>query len=292
MKAPKTFAIWANLDKKESSLLLVSILDWAKQNDLEVFLPSSLEKISEITKNFNFSYFKEDESVPSVDFFLSLGGDGTLLSAVRNAREKSIPVLGVHLGELGFLSITTPDNIISKLNAILKGNYSIEERIVLNAKISNSEKIYFATNDLVIQNQNSYRITSLSFSVNDQEVGQYKSDGIIVSTPTGSTAYSLSAGGPIVQPDVFSILVTPIAPHSLTSRPLVLPSNVKITFDFQGSSETSLNLICDGQQIIHFSKNETITIVKSSNNLKFITFDDYDYYEILRKKMGWGKRGV
>ncbi|MEK9746086.1 MAG: NAD(+)/NADH kinase [Pelagibacteraceae bacterium] len=292
MKAPKTFAIWANLDKKESSLLLVSILDWAKQNNLEVFLPSSLEKISEITKNFNFSYFKEDESVPSVDFFLSLGGDGTLLSAVRNAREKSIPVLGVHLGELGFLSITTPDNIISKLNAILKGNYSIEERIVLNAKISNSEKIYFATNDLVIQNQNSYRITSLSFSVNDQEVGQYKSDGIIVSTPTGSTAYSLSAGGPIVQPDVFSILVTPIAPHSLTSRPLVLPSNVKITFDFQGSSETSLNLICDGQQIIHFSKNETITIVKSSNNLKFITFDDYDYYEILRKKMGWGKRGV
>lgn len=292
MKAPKTFAIWANLDKKESSLLLVSILDWAKQNNLEVFLPSSLEKISEITKNFNFSYFKEDESVPSVDFLLSLGGDGTLLSAVRNAREKSIPVLGVHLGELGFLSITTPDNIISKLNAILKGNYSIEERIVLNAKISNSEKIYFATNDLVIQNQNSYRITSLSFSVNDQEVGQYKSDGIIVSTPTGSTAYSLSAGGPIVQPDVFSILVTPIAPHSLTSRPLVLPSNVKITFDFQGSSETSLNLICDGQQIIHFSKNETITIVKSSNNLKFITFDDYDYYEILRKKMGWGKRGV
>lgn len=292
MKAPKTFAIWANLDKKESSLLLVSILDWAKQNNLEVFLPSSLEKISEITKNFNFSYFKEDESVPSVDFFLSLGGDGTLLSAVRNAREKSIPVLGVHLGELGFLSITTPDNIISKLNAILMGNYSIEERIVLNAKISNSEKIYFATNDLVIQNQNSYRITSLSFSVNDQEVGQYKSDGIIVSTPTGSTAYSLSAGGPIVQPDVFSILVTPIAPHSLTSRPLVLPSNVKITFDFQGSSETSLNLICDGQQIIHFSKNETITIVKSSNNLKFITFDDYDYYEILRKKMGWGKRGV
>lgn len=292
MKAPKTFAIWANLDKKESSLLLVSILDWAKQNNLEVFLPSSLEKISEITKNFNFSYFKEDESVPSVDFLLSLGGDGTLLSAVRNAREKSIPVLGVHLGELGFLSITTPDNIISKLNAILMGNYSIEERIVLNAKISNSEKIYFATNDLVIQNQNSYRITSLSFSVNDQEVGQYKSDGIIVSTPTGSTAYSLSAGGPIVQPDVFSILVTPIAPHSLTSRPLVLPSNVKITFDFQGSSETSLNLICDGQQIIHFSKNETITIVKSSNNLKFITFDDYDYYEILRKKMGWGKRGV
>ena len=292
MKAPKTFAIWANLDKKESSLLLVSILDWAKQNNLEVFLPSSFEKISEITKNFNFSYFKEDESAPSVDFLLSLGGDGTLISAVRNAREKSIPVLGVHLGGLGFLSITTPDNIISKLNAILKGNYSIEERIVLNAKISNSEKIYFATNDLVIQNQNSYRITSLSFSVNDQEVGQYKSDGIIVSTPTGSTAYSLSAGGPIIQPDVFSILVTPIAPHSLTSRPLVLPSNVKITFDFQGSSETSLNLICDGQQIIHFSNNETITIVKSSNNLKFITFDDYDYYEILRKKMGWGKRGV
>jgi len=292
MKAPKTFAIWANLDKKESSLLLVSILDWAKQNNLEVFLPSSFEKISEITKNFNFSYFKEDESAPSVDFLLSLGGDGTLISAVRNAREKSIPVLGVHLGGLGFLSITTPDNIISKLNAILKGNYSIEERIVLNAKISNSEKIYFATNDLVIQNQNSYRITSLSFRVNDQEVGQYKSDGIIVSTPTGSTAYSLSAGGPIIQPDVFSILVTPIAPHSLTSRPLVLPSNVKITFDFQGSSETSLNLICDGQQIIHFSKNETITIVKSSNNLKFITFDDYDYYEILRKKMGWGKRGV
>jgi NAD+ kinase len=102
----------------------------------------------------------------------------------------------------------------------------------------------------------------------------------------------LSAGGPIVQPDVFSILVTPIAPHSLTSRPLVLPSDVKIKFDFKGSSENSLNLICDGQQIINFSKNETLSIAKSSNNLKFITFDDYDYYETLREKMGWGKRGI
>lgn len=292
MKAPKTFAIWANLDKKESSLLLVSILDWAKKNNLEAFLPSSFEKISEVTKGYNFSYFQSDKSIPSVDFLLCLGGDGTLISAVRNLREKSIPVLGVHLGGLGFLSNTTPINIIAKLDDMLKGNYSIEERIVLNAKLSDSEKIYFATNDLVIQNKNSYRITSLSFSVNNKLVGQYKSDGIIVSTPTGSTAYSLSAGGPIVQPDVFSILVTPIAPHSLTSRPLVLPSDVKIQFDFKGSSENSLNLICDGQQIINFSKNETLSIAKSSNNLKFITFDDYDYYETLRKKMGWGKRGI
>ena len=119
----------------------------------------------------------------------------------------------------------------------------------------------------------------------------YKSDGIIISTPTGSTAYSLSSGGPIVQPDVFSIIVTPIAPHSLTSRPLVLPPDVEIEFRFNGHSEKELKLICDGQHIEHFTDESIVKIRQAKNHLKFITFNDYDYYQTLKTKMVWGKRG-
>ena len=134
-------------------------------------------------------------------------------------------------------------------------------------------------------------MTSLSLFIDNQHVSDYKSDGIIISTPTGSTAYSLSSGGPIVQPDVFSIVVTPIAPHSLTSRPLVLPSNVEVEFRFSEESENDLKLIADGQNIINFTKGSTVKLSQANHHLKFITFKDYNYYETLKNKMIWGKRG-
>ena len=134
-------------------------------------------------------------------------------------------------------------------------------------------------------------MTSLSLFIDNQHVSDYKSDGIIISTPTGSTAYSLSSGGPIVQPDVFSIVITPIAPHSLTSRPLVLPSDVEVEFRFSKESENDLKLIVDGQNIINFTKSSTVKLSQANHHLKFITFKDYNYYETLKNKMIWGKRG-
>ncbi|MDG2287882.1 MAG: NAD(+)/NADH kinase [Candidatus Marinimicrobia bacterium] len=285
---PKSFAIWANPRKKEVPGLVHEVMLWAGNNDITLFLPNSLKHL-EIASNH--SNFYDSTTPPNVDFLLCLGGDGTLIAGVRIFSKPTIPVLGVHIGGLGFLAQITPKELTEKLDMIKDDDFTTQERLVLNAKISNNDHSYFAINDFVVQNETAYRVTSLSLYIDGKHVSDYKSDGIIISTPTGSTAYSLSSGGPIVQPDVFSIVVTPIAPHSLTSRPLVLPADVNIEFRFNGDSEKELKLIADGQNIENFTNNSTVKIFQAQHHLKFITFEDYDYYQTLKTKMVWGKRG-
>ena len=285
---PKSFAIWANPRKKEVPGLVHEVMLWAGNNDITLFLPNSLKHL-EIASNH--SNFYDSTTPPNVDFLLCLGGDGTLIAGVRIFSKPTIPVLGVHIGGLGFLAQITPKELTEKLDMIKDDDFTTQERLVLNAKISNNDHSYFAINDFVVQNETAYRVTSLSLYIDGKHVSDYKSDGIIISTPTGSTAYSLSSGGPIVQPDVFSIVVTPIAPHSLTSRPLVLPADVNIEFRFNGDSEKELKLIADGQNIENLTNNSTVTIFQAQHHLKFITFEDYDYYQTLKTKMVWGKRG-
>ena len=285
---PKSFAIWANPRKKEVPGLVHEVMLWAGNNDITLFLPNSLKHL-EIASNH--SNFYDSTTPPNVDFLLCLGGDGTLIAGVRIFSKPTIPVLGVHIGGLGFLAQITPKELTEKLDMIKDDDFTTQERLVLNAKISNNDHSYFAINDFVVQNETAYRVTSLSLYIDGKHVSDYKSDGIIISTPTGSTAYSLSSGGPIVQPDVFSIVVTPIAHHSLTSRPLVLPAAVNIEFRFNGDYEKELKLIADGQNIENFTNNSTVKIFQAQHHLKFITFEDYDYYQTLKTKMVWGKRG-
>jgi len=284
----KSFAIWANAEKKQVPALVQNTIKWANDNNLKVYLADRLKSI-DITNN-NISYFST-KNPPEVDFLLCLGGDGTLISGVRIFSNPSVPVLGVHLGGLGFLAQITPEVLIDKLDSVKKEEFKIQDRLVLSAKISDNDNSFFAVNDFVVQNETSFRVTSLSLYIDNQHVSDYKSDGIIISTPTGSTAYSLSSGGPIVQPDVFSIVITPIAPHSLTSRPLVLPSDVEVEFRFNEESEDNLKLIVDGQNIINFTKDSTVKLSQAKHHLRFITFTDYNYYETLKNKMIWGKRG-
>ena len=285
---PKSFAIWANPGKKEVPGLVHEVMLWAKDNNIKLFLPDSLEHLKIAS---NHSNFYDSNVPPDVDFLLCLGGDGTLIAGVRIFSNPTVPVLGVHIGGLGFLAQITPKELTEKLNMIKNGESTTQERLVLDAQISNSDKSHFAINDFVVQNEIAYRVTSLSLYIDGKHVSDYKSDGIIISTPTGSTAYSLSSGGPIVQPDVFSIIVTPIAPHSLTSRPLVLPADVDIEFRFNGDSEKELKLISDGQNIENFTNDSTVKISQAKHHVKFITFEDYDYYQTLKTKMVWGKRG-
>ena len=283
----KSFAIWANAEKEQVPALVQSTIKWANDNNLEVYLADRLKSID---VDSEISYFSS-QNPPEVDFLLCFGGDGTLISGVRIFSDPSVPVLGVHLGGLGFLAQITPEVLIDKLESVKKNEFKIQDRLVLSAKISGNEDSYYAVNDFVVQNETSFRVTSLSLFIDNQHVSDYKSDGIIISTPTGSTAYSLSSGGPIVQPDVFSIVITPIAPHSLTSRPLVLPSDVEVEFRFSKESENDLKLIVDGQNIINFTKTSTVKLSQANHHLKFITFEDYNYYETLKNKMIWGKRG-
>ena len=283
----KSFAIWANAEKEQVPALVQSTIKWANDNNLEVYLADRLKSID---VGSEVSYFSS-QNPPEVDFLLCFGGDGTLISGVRIFSDPSVPVLGVHLGGLGFLAQITPEVLIDKLESVKNNEFKIQDRLVLSAKISGNEDSYYAVNDFVVQNETSFRVTSLSLFIDNQHVSDYKSDGIIISTPTGSTAYSLSSGGPIVQPDVFSIVITPIAPHSLTSRPLVLPSDVEVEFRFSEESENDLKLIADGQNIINLTKASTVKLSQANHHLKFITFEDYNYYETLKNKMIWGKRG-
>ena len=283
----KSFAIWANAEKDQVPALVQNTLKWANNNNLEVYLADRLKSVD---VGSEVSYFSS-QNPPEVDFLLCFGGDGTLISGVRIFSDPSVPVLGVHLGGLGFLAQINPEVLIDKLESIKNNEFKIQDRLVLSAKISGNEESYYAVNDFVVQNETSFRVTSLSLFIDNKHVSDYKSDGIIISTPTGSTAYSLSSGGPIVQPDVFSIVITPIAPHSLTSRPLVLPSNVEVEFRFNEESENDLKLISDGQNIINFTKGSTVKLSQANHHLKFITFKDYNYYETLKNKMIWGKRG-
>ena len=283
----KSFAIWANAEKKQVPALVQSTLKWANDNNLEVHLADRLKSIDIDT---DVTYFSSQKP-PEVDFLLCFGGDGTLISGVRIFSNPTVPILGVHLGGLGFLAQITPEVLIDKLDCVKNGEFKIQDRLVLSANISGNNSSFYAVNDFVVQNETSFRVTSLSLFIDNQHVSDYKSDGIIISTPTGSTAYSLSSGGPIVQPDVFSIVITPIAPHSLTSRPLVLPSDVEVEFRFNQDSENNLKLIADGQNIINFTKDSTVKLSQAKHHLKFITFKDYNYYETLKKKMIWGKRG-
>ena len=283
----KSFAIWANAEKEQVPALVQNAIKWANVNNLEVYLADRLKSIDVYSE---VSYFSS-QNPPEVDFLLCFGGDGTLISGVRIFSDLSVPVLGVHLGGLGFLAQITPEVLLDKLESLKNNEFKIQDRLVLSAKISGNEESYYAVNDFVVQNETSFRVTSLSLFIDNQHVSDYKSDGIIISTPTGSTAYSLSSGGPIVQPDVFSIVITPIAPHSLTSRPLVLPSDVEVEFRFSEESENDLKLIVDGQNIINFTKGSTVKLSQANYHLKFITFKDYNYYETLKNKMVWGKRG-
>ena len=280
----KSFAIWANAEKKQVPALVQSTIKWANDNNLKVYLADRLKSID---VDSEVSYFSS-QNPPEVDFLLCFGGDGTLISGVRIFSDPSVPVLGVHLGGLGFLAQITPEVLTDKLESVKNNEFKIQDRLVLSAKISGNEDSFYAVNDFVVQNETSFRVTSLSLFIDNQHVSDYKTDGIIISTPTGSTAYSLSSGGPIVQPDVFSIVITPIAPHSLTSRPLVLPSDVEVEFRFSEESENDLKLIADGQNIINFTKASTVKLSQAHHHLKFITFKDYNYYETLKNKMIWG----
>lgn len=283
----KSFAIWANADKKQVPELVSKTVRWAEKNNLNVHLPAKLKSIA---SSKNVSFYEPNEP-PLVDFLLCFGGDGTLIAGVRIFNNHNVPILGVHLGGLGFLAQITSDVLLEKLDAINNNDFKIQDRLILSAEVSNDNQKYYAINDFVVQNEISFRVTSLSLYINDKHVSDYKSDGIIISSPTGSTAYSLSSGGPIVQPDVFSIVITPIAPHSLTSRPLVLPPDVEVEFRFSEESEENLNLIVDGQNIIKFSKESKVMLRQAKHQLKFITFKDYDYYKTLKSKMVWGRRG-
>jgi len=288
---PKSFGVWGNTDKESFWEILPDILSWAGKKGLVAYLTTRIldhENGSTLTSKKIRS--KDDMSV--LDFMLVLGGDGTFLSLARAIEHRNTPILGIHLGDLGFLAKVTLKDLFVRLDQVANGDFIVEKRILVKASIKkNGQTIHHVgLNDFVLSNGQSHRMLNATVSVNGHLVGNYRSDGLIIATPTGSTAYSLSAGGPIVTPEVDSLIITPTAAHTLTSRPLVIPADSKIILDFPDTNDSIL-FIADGQVHESLDPSCQVEITKSDYDVKLIDFKDSDYFQTLRTKMGWGKRG-
>ncbi len=236
-------------------------------------------------KNENFTVLEHKEYVKKVDIVVVFGGDGTLLNAARKYLNYDIPILGINMGNVGFLTDISTDNFEKTIKEVLDGNYKIEERNLVSAKFGNNH--LYGLNEVVIHSGAYAQLMRYRLNVNDRVVYEQRSDGLIIATPTGSTAYALSAGGPIIHPslDVWTIL--PMLPQSLSSRPFVISSDEKVEMDlFDGPNENA-KICVDGQDDIDIPYGEKILISKMEKTLKLVHPNDNDFFEACREKLGW-----
>ena len=232
--------------------------------------------------------FTDHTDLPKeLDFLFSLGGDGTFLETVNLVRDTGIPVLGVNIGRLGFLSYISQENMAESLESVFSGNYDIEERMLLKVEASGTEmhELDVALNEVRIY-KNSGSLITVHVKVNDEFLSAYWADGLLLSTPTGSTAYNLSVGGPIVVPESKSFVLSPIAPHNLTVRPLVLPDSAVLQLSVD-TRDPQFQLALDSRTI-DLDVDNTVTIRKADYTLKMVRIENISFYSTLRNKLMWG----
>ena len=293
MKVPKCFGIWGNTEKSAFWELLPDIISWTEEKNLEVHLTTRIRDNMEDPQTFSYQVIESAEDFFKLDFLLTLGGDGTMLSLARAVGDRNVPILGIHLGELGFLAAVNVDQMFEKLDQVVAGDYLVQPRIVLKSTVYNGGKssTFFALNDMVINRGKSHRMLVYELQANNHVIANYKADGLVVSTPTGSTAYSLAAGGPIVVPTMKTMVVTPICPHSLTLRPIVIPDDQVLKISFPSDHDDGISLAVDGQICEELGSSSKVEIQAADYTINMIGFPSSNYFRTLRKKMGWGKRG-
>lgn len=221
------------------------------------------------------------------DLLIVFGGDGTFLGIARKVHALNVPLLGVNLGHLGFLVDLDQKAVRENLENILNGEYTRENRFLLSMRI-NEELMSLAMNDVVIHKTQLSRLIELDVNVNGEYLTSYRADGLIFSTPTGSTAYSLSTGGPIIYPTLPAILIAPICPHTFSHRPIVLPSSSAITIQHHPSMEKPVNVTCDGQELFTLKKEDRLSINSNEFDITLIHPLEYSFFSILKEKLSWG----
>jgi NAD+ kinase len=221
------------------------------------------------------------------DFLLTIGGDGTLISAVRRSYRYQLPVLGVHAGKLGFLADLDISELDLFVDRMLMGEYRIDQRAILQATIvtPNGKTTIYAFNDIVLTRPSIAKMIRLETYVDGKSFNTYYGDGVVVSTPTGSTAYNLSAGGPVMFPMTQVFALTPICPHSLTQRPVILPGHFEIEMK---TPDPSALVIVDGQDLVEINDSDTVHIKLAGGAAHLIHRNEYNYFEVLKEKLGWG----
>lgn len=261
--------------------------NWLKERGVEVYVEKELGK-----KIRHPNSIDRTEIPKLVDVILVFGGDGTFLGVAREACKYGTPILGINLGGLGFLTEVTVDELYPMMERIIDGDYEVEDRQMLITSIRRGKKnigTYEVLNDVVINKGALARIIDLAIYIEDSHVTTYKADGIILATPTGSTAYSLSAGGPIVHPGIPVTIITPICPHTLTNRPLVVSSEMKVEIKVT-TQEPDTYLTLDGQIGVRLKTGDLIEVKRTDTSVKLIKSPFRDFFSILKTKLMWGER--
>jgi NAD+ kinase len=275
-----------HLDRPQIGEATKQIIDWCSANNISIQLSGDLARLV----RRNDLDVHDDSLWDECDIIISLGGDGSMLYSAQMAGPRSIPVLGINLGGLGFLTELTQDQIPEGLQNLRKGNYRIEERTVLQMTIPAADgPVKFAFNDVVIHRGDSTNLARVDVYSDDEFVCSYDADGIIVATPTGSTAYSLSVGGPIIDPLMEAITVSPISPHTLTLRPIIFPAD-KVISIAAGTQGDRMSVSLDGRNMGDLEAGRMAVVKKAGFKAKFVKFESTSYYEVLRKKLHWGMR--
>jgi len=267
----------------ESTLL--GVATWLRARNIEVLLDTTSSALLNERGGMPKTQLAE-----KADVLLVLGGDGTILSAARLAAERGIPILGVNMGGLGFLTEVRLDNLYPSLDRVFANDFVLDERLMLATHIHRHGETVargIVLNDVVISKGTLARMIDLQITIDGQFVTNLRGDGLIIGTPTGSTAYSLSAGGPIMNPGVQALILTPICPHTLTHRPLIVPSNVTIEVTLTSRDDGSMATL-DGQVGVAIVQGDKAAIHASDYRTRLIRFPESHYYEVLRGKLKWG----
>ncbi len=285
--------IVAKKNNPEALTLAGQLSEWLRSRSVQVYVEEDVSKL--LTGTVPQHYWKSinrGEIPTDTEMIVVLGGDGTLLSVAREVWNKNIPILGVNLGGLGFLTEITLEELYPVLEKVLRNDFEINEREVLNAVVIRKEKRiaeFIVLNDAVINKGALARIIDLETTINNEYLSTFRSDGLIISTPTGSTAYNLSAGGPIVYPSLHTIIITPICPHTLTIRPIIIPDDVKIRALLKSRNE-EVTLTLDGQQGFALDYEDIVEVGKAEGRILLIKSPYRQYFELLREKLRWGER--
>lgn len=267
--------------------LLISKL---QKSNVEFVLSDSVIKLNNVSPDYwdAFTLFSEETLADNCDVIISIGGDGTLLQSAFNSKNSETPLLGVNFGKLGFLAEFDASQVDELIEYLKNGNLEIETRNALDAKcISEECEGLYAINDIVIDRGKYPKMIEISIEIDGEYVSTFSADGIIIATPTGSTGYSLSTGGPIVSPKTESITLSPISAHTLSMRPLVISSNQDVVIRAKSQFE-DIQIICDGQRVSFAKSPVEIKITKSKHDLKLVHNKEKHYFKILRKKLHWG----
>jgi NAD+ kinase len=278
----------AKPDATEAQRVVLSLIEWLGARGVAVVLEKETAGLAPAAA---VASARKGDLPAQVDVLVVLGGDGTLLSMARAVGDLGVPILGVNLGGLGFLTATTLDEMLPALEALLAGKMAVEERMMLGARLVRGGQTageFIALNDVVITKSAMSRIIDLAVSVDGRHATAYRADGLIISTPTGSTAYNLSAGGPILFPTMDAVVLTPIAPHTLSNRPIVLPGAQRIDVTLRVEQEVMLTM--DGQVGVPLRERDVVEVQKAHARIRLARFEQKDFFSVLRTKLKWGER--